>query len=309
LTDLIVHPASDEERRAAFRNVHEVWGGGRPLDEYVAWREQSIQHRRATWWVGTLGAEVVVSLGVYPLTFSCTGHLVPGFGIGAVHTVPSARRKGYASTLCAHVIAHQASRGDHFGLLFSDIDPGYYARMGFHVVDDAAWSSDAPDAWASSDLALEHIAEPTSIAGELAALHTRTHAGVELTLARDDEYASYLLTRYPDALHFVHRVDGAVAGYCRMWLKGDGPHKRATGMEWFSSVDDAELFAAMLCKARDLGARRFRSWHAPPASHQGAFVRDERDSAITMVSSLREAQAWDAERLQRAVRVWATDHF
>ena len=46
-----IHPATAEERLAAYRNVHETWGRGLPLDEFLARRLKSVGHNRARWWV------------------------------------------------------------------------------------------------------------------------------------------------------------------------------------------------------------------------------------------------------------------
>ena len=128
---LEIHPADAGEQRAAYTNVHEVWGGEQPLEEYLAWRLNSVQHQRACWYVGCLEGRVVTSLGAYPLLFHVGGRQVAGFAIGAVHTVPDCRKRGYAARLMAWVEAHQRQQGAELGLLYSDIDPDYYAAHGY----------------------------------------------------------------------------------------------------------------------------------------------------------------------------------
>ena len=90
------HIANDTERAAAFGNVHECWGDVRSVEDFVAWRMQSIQHARASWYVGCVDGRVATSLGAYPIVLRAGGQSWPGFGIGAVHTVPEFRRRGYA---------------------------------------------------------------------------------------------------------------------------------------------------------------------------------------------------------------------
>ena len=128
---LDIHPASETERIAAYRNVHDVWSGGLDLEAHVARRLQSVQHNRADWFVGTLDGDVVTSLACYPLMFQLDGDSVPGIALGSVHTRADCRRRGFAGELIAWVEEHQQRRGVVLSLLYSDIDPRYYARLGY----------------------------------------------------------------------------------------------------------------------------------------------------------------------------------
>ncbi|GIS61224.1 MAG: hypothetical protein CM1200mP2_34490 [Planctomycetaceae bacterium] len=76
------HIANDTERAAAFGNVHECWGDERSVEDYVAWRMQSIQHARASWYVGCVDGRVATSLGAYPIVLRAGGQSWPGYGIG-----------------------------------------------------------------------------------------------------------------------------------------------------------------------------------------------------------------------------------
>ncbi|HEY2904911.1 MAG TPA: GNAT family N-acetyltransferase [Vicinamibacterales bacterium] len=52
-------------------------------------------------------------------------------GIGAVFTQPAHRGKGAATTLVDQLLGRAAGQGADLALLFSEIGPGYYARLGF----------------------------------------------------------------------------------------------------------------------------------------------------------------------------------
>ncbi len=56
---------------------------------------------------------------------------VRAVGIGAVHTRDDRRREGLAARLVEAVMAEAADLGYAAAFLYSDIDPGYYARLGF----------------------------------------------------------------------------------------------------------------------------------------------------------------------------------
>ena len=126
-----IQPASENQRLAAYRNVHEVWSDDLPLDEFLARRLRSVMHNRAEWFVLCVGQSVASSLGRYPLQFNLGGTIVKGSGIGAVHTPPEHRQRGYATALLRQVNEWSRRDGFQVSLLFSDIDPAYYERLGY----------------------------------------------------------------------------------------------------------------------------------------------------------------------------------
>ena len=129
---LDLHVASSAELAEAHRNVFDIWSKGLPLEEHVRSRLESPKHRLATWYVGTFDGQVVVSLGCYPLEFDWGGQIVPGFSIGSVYTVTEFRGRGFAPQLLAFVEQRQRTEnGAAIGLLYSDINPEYYLKLGY----------------------------------------------------------------------------------------------------------------------------------------------------------------------------------
>jgi predicted N-acetyltransferase YhbS len=137
-TNYSIHPASEAERLLAYRNAHEAFGRGLTQEEFVSTRLRSVRHNRAGWWVLTVAGDVVASLACYPLSFCVNGLIVRGIGIGSVHTRSSHRKNGYAASLCRHVAEVEAARGAEVALLFSDIAPAYYERLGYQTCP--AWT-------------------------------------------------------------------------------------------------------------------------------------------------------------------------
>ena len=77
------------------------------------------------------GGEPVASLIVHEGSFS----LPPGtHGIGSVATAPEHRGRGHASALVSSVVARLEAAGSRGVWLFSDVGPGFYARLGFREV-------------------------------------------------------------------------------------------------------------------------------------------------------------------------------
>jgi predicted N-acetyltransferase YhbS len=70
----------------------------------------------------------------YGIVARLDGQVRPMLGIGAVFTPPDLRRRGFARRIIEHLIEDAAARGVTGALLFSEIGPDYYARLGFSVV-------------------------------------------------------------------------------------------------------------------------------------------------------------------------------
>jgi predicted N-acetyltransferase YhbS len=77
------------------------------------------------------GDEVLASAKVYSLDAVLDGRDVRVLGLGAVFTAPAHRGRGVARDLIERILEQSAAEGADLALLFSDIGPGYYARLGF----------------------------------------------------------------------------------------------------------------------------------------------------------------------------------
>ncbi len=78
------------------------------------------------------GGVVVASAKRYWFDATLDGHRIRIAGIGAVFTKPANRRRGAARELIERLIEREAADGADAALLFSEIGPDYYARLGFH---------------------------------------------------------------------------------------------------------------------------------------------------------------------------------
>jgi len=59
---------------------------------------------------------------------------VDTIGLGAVFTPPARRGRGHAATLIEHIVEAAHREGAEMAMLFSEIAPDYYERLGFSVV-------------------------------------------------------------------------------------------------------------------------------------------------------------------------------
>jgi len=279
------HQASHEEKCTAFANVYEFWGNDMPLDQYVQWRLSSIHHQRAIWYVGVAGNTVAASLGVFPMFLSVHGDVNPTMFIGAVHTHPDFRKRGYAAQLISYAEQDQAAHYDvRWSILFSDINPAYYSRMGYQT-------SDAPnvcirpadvDGWST---------EPLDIASELdemIAFYDSNHLGQTCFLHRPRSYWEFLATKHSQDW-FSWLVDGDQRqGYIHI-RNNDG----LACLEDFAVADHREPTLERLAKSVALyanlrGISEVHGWFPAITTRDSWLQFSQRQTEITMWKSLTD---------------------
>lgn len=145
------HLASLEEKRQVFASVHGIWPHADDPAVHLMKRTHSVQHARADWFVGIKAGELITSCGAYPLRLYGPSSEREARGFGAVFTKPNHRGKGHAEALLRFVMNYYRNQGVDDFLLFSDIAPAYYERMGFHLLPSWQWEIDAEPLPTDSD--------------------------------------------------------------------------------------------------------------------------------------------------------------
>jgi ribosomal protein S18 acetylase RimI-like enzyme len=110
---------------------YDAWGAGRPLDAFLASYEQNRNHLRGTRYaLETLDGELVANCNTLRFERGIVG-------IASVATHPAHRGQGHAGRLLRAVMAllREQDRDSRF-LLFSEVEPAIYARVGFEIVPD-----------------------------------------------------------------------------------------------------------------------------------------------------------------------------
>lgn len=117
---------------------HAIWSDGLSRPAYAKYNAAQM---RTPWGSRHLrrvalvhGEEVLASAKRYDLTVRVDGEFLRTVGIGAVFTPERQRRRGYARELIDRLMVDAAADGAALAVLFSEIDPDYYARMGFVAV-------------------------------------------------------------------------------------------------------------------------------------------------------------------------------
>jgi predicted N-acetyltransferase YhbS len=90
--------------------------------------------RGLTRWALVDGRHVLASAKIYMFDAALDGRPIRIAGFGAVFTQPAHRGRGAARELMTRLLAKVAAEGADAALLFSEIGPAYYARLGFSPV-------------------------------------------------------------------------------------------------------------------------------------------------------------------------------
>jgi GNAT superfamily N-acetyltransferase len=252
------------------------------------------------------GDEVLASAKVYAVDAVLDGRDVRVVGLGAVFTEALHRGRGVARDLIERILEQSAADGADLALLFSDIGPGYYARLGFSPLPAAADASlrifESPRGGAPATMvragADRDLADIAAM-GEIRASAYRFH------LRRDRDAVSYAIATKrllaglgsPGAreLQFFVAEEGASAvAYVVISVRNV-----AAGAEWtIEECGDRDPTGArvgailQVLLARNPAERRpsIRVW-LPPGFHPPQIeIIDERPAAeVMMVRALTRA--------------------
>jgi predicted N-acetyltransferase YhbS len=118
------------------KKTHELWGEDKSLEERFQ-KLMTLTRYQEGRWLRVVGLEntqgqVLCSLKRYLLHLvNLRGEAVDCIGLGAIFTIPEARRQGLAAQLINHVLKEAHAEGMSCSLLYSDINPSYYEQFGF----------------------------------------------------------------------------------------------------------------------------------------------------------------------------------
>ena len=304
---LTFHLADDEQRLAAYRNVHEFWDGGRTLEDHLAWRSTSPQHNRARWYVGCLEGEVVVSLGSYPVRLRIGSHETGGIMIGAVHTLPEQRGNGFAPALLGWVENKEKSLQTTISMLFTDIGTEYYGRFGYR--ECPSWELRLATGDIEACWQLEQV-DRREHADELRSLYENSTRCDELALVRDEEYWDYIFYKQPEDLTFLAEDEnGELAGYVRIRCRESEWVIQDWGLATPGDENLTSLVLAVASQANREGALQLSGWMPSwPAGNPAIQFESRAGLNHTMIKSLDGSQKFSAPVLEAAQHLREIDH-
>jgi GNAT superfamily N-acetyltransferase len=278
----------DRQVEEACRHTHPFWGRRRTLEEHTERSFRQLETAgpallRYVGWVDGTGA-VLCALKRYSVLLavptSSGMRQVRTVGIGSVFTAEGHRGQGAARSLLRVVLEEAREHGDEAALLYSDIAPSFYARLGFVEYP-------AVDFTAATE-ALPHEG----------ALTTRPAAPEDTERLRTWYEASYpedflRCVRDPALWRYFHWHNSG--GEVSILGDGDGDvgyvHLRPAGdvlsvEEWAApAVSPPRLWATLRTLADAAGASRITGWLRPDQI-DARFAPSHRDRAIPMVADL-----------------------
>ncbi len=308
---LDIHVATDDERVEAFANVFDVWAMAPTVDEHVERRLASVQHSRAEWYVGCLDGQVVTSLACYPLEFYLHGEIVAGIAIGSVHTLAEHRRCRFAAQLIEWVEAEKRNRGAAISMLYSDVDPNYYARMGYQLCPSHCGWQDFASVPQDAGACNWHLVQfdPADELSQLEERYAAFHGLAPLAVARALDYWQHTLDKGPrHQFYWLKPPDDAAAGYVRVAIERD----RLKLLDYALAADEPENWQAMYRNLVQLAASKSLAhaggWLPDLPAARELFRIEPRRQELTMLKALDSQLVFTDSMLAAVDRFCEIDH-
>lgn len=141
------------------------------------------------------GAELLASAKRYRLELGFGGSEVPCLGIGAVFTPAHARGRGHAAALIEAMVEEAVREETRYALLFSEIDPAYYVRLGFEPVPiTETYLGLKPQPRDGAPAVLVRGGDERDL-DDIAAMHQARAAGYALAQHRSPAYARHAISK------------------------------------------------------------------------------------------------------------------
>src|SRR6185437_2020464 len=278
------------------------WGGDRKLPDYVAYVQQQLETAgpEILRYVGLANqrGRVVGSIKRYGLLLRDEHGVVHRtLGIGAVFTAPEARGTGVASTLLRAVLDEARNLGYGAALLYSDIDPDFYARLGFVPLPARDWAIRVADLPTEGALDVRRARETdldAILAWHEAAWRARTPAFLHLARSRALHRFFCFRSRIPAVWILRHR--GRDAGYLIASPDDplrDLPDPRPPRLYWFDEagapgVPRDRIWATVRALATKARAHEVGGWLGPEGAPDGASL-SKRPASFPMIAPLSPA--------------------
>jgi predicted acetyltransferase len=306
--NLDLHEANADERAQAFRNVHDVWPVDPDPEEHLRRRLANPKYANATWYVGTLAGRVVAACGCYHVSVRLDGVIEPACAVGAVHTLPEFRGRGFAPRVLAFAESQEREAGKTFSLLYSDISPAYYERLGYRRCAAAQGWLVPSESKAERPVMCElRQFPPAEKLSTLIDLYDRVHEQFPLSIARSSDYWRYLLAQNPED-EFYFLIQGKPLGYVRLGIRPHGIVIRDLSLLDDDDETERDLYSAVIALAKERGAERVGGWMPADAVCRELFHVTDRVKELTMVKPLVDRIKIDDRHCHAAEHFHEIDH-
>lgn len=305
---------------------HSLWSDGMSLADYRRYWHSLMsspwgrENLRFYIWLDERG-EILSSFKAYRLSARYAGEELRLMGVGAVFTPVQHRGHGHARSMLLAGLERARVEGCDAALLFSEIDPEYYGRLGFTSLPASGFRLKlAPDERERATGGLKPSDPPRS---QLIEVYQSWSATQRFAIQRSHAYWEYILLkkslareilgdRAPATLVLAAASKGRTVAYGL----AERHRESLRLMEIVSAPGqahrDQQLWKGLIALAAKLGLRRLEGWWPAGGSALLAIAPDlqptPRARPGAMVYPLsRRAHAIDWAEL--ADRFWITDSF
>jgi predicted N-acetyltransferase YhbS len=303
--------------------THPIWGEGLSRQAYGRYNAAQL---RTAWGTDHLRRVALVDNGRLLATAKCynlrarvDGHPVSVLGLGAVFTPLALRGRGHASELLGRLMSAAAAEGARFAMLFSEIAPAFYRRLGLAIVpvDQVLVEVDRrPGAPAMPLRSGEKKDAPA-----IAAMHAARSAPYRFALERTPEQVLYAMTKKrllaglgpPGAKvvdFFVAEEGGQAAAYVVILRSGGAWTVSECGDRDPSGARVGALLQGLLARSPGAPLPSMRSWlpsgFVPP---QVRLVRHERPPVALMLGPIGTTPPIDPPLQLGDAMYWHADAF
>jgi GNAT superfamily N-acetyltransferase len=177
--------------------TYPLWGDGLSRRAYAQWNSAQEQtdwgraHLRRLALVD--GNRVMATAKRYDLLLTLDGRQVPTVGVGAVFTPAPFRGHGHARAIIDALLDAARADGAELALLFSEIGPNYYIRLGFTVVP-VETANITVRVKPGAPAVLVRAGESAD-AEQVAAMYARRGGAFRLSLTPSPDQVRYMLTK------------------------------------------------------------------------------------------------------------------
>lgn len=189
-----------EQKSALDLLTYAEWGTKLSVEEFLK-REDLLRATKwarenmVTWGLTLASGEIVSSCESFRVDFNSLGGLVSVYEIASVFTPESLRGKGYATQLMNDVMQTVEARDSKCSgwILYSDIKPSYYAKMGYEIFSNHDWALPAKETTRSIDV--EFFSGHSAISENLKTLSDKKLSDTSISAALSFEEFEWIQTR------------------------------------------------------------------------------------------------------------------
>ena len=278
--------ATFQDRVQSFENIFDVWRSSDDFTEHVNLRLASIHHQRADFCVGVGEERVEVSLASFPFELSLADSVESTSFVGCVHTIAESRGKGYARQLIDWTEQFESARGTSISLLFSDIKPEYYSRLGYQHCSAHNGLIDIGSTEVRDDsIVLEEFRLKENL-DWVSDCYNHAHAHLDAYVHRSEFYWWFLTKKDPYDKYFAINQNGKRIGFIRMKDEGIRWKLRDCSIGSLSAEDYDRAIDGIVSYFTDSKCKEVYGWFPKTDVLADRIEISERPDEITMIKSL-----------------------